>query len=85
MEPVARVEYQQRHLRRIIVNPEALFLFWVTVVINIMTAVVFFDQIVAFFIDVYDRNWGCCVSKKTLKRKNLNEFQMARRFYVSLS
>uniref|UniRef100_A0A0M3IPX6 CACTA en-spm transposon protein n=1 Tax=Ascaris lumbricoides TaxID=6252 RepID=A0A0M3IPX6_ASCLU len=38
MEPITRVEYQQRHLRRVTVNPETVFLFWITIVINVMTA-----------------------------------------------
>lgn len=75
MEPITRVEYQQRHLRRVTVNPETVFLFWITIVINVMTAMVFFDQIVAFFVDIYDRNWGCHVSKKMLNRRNINQLQ----------
>uniref|UniRef100_A0A915BV07 Uncharacterized protein n=1 Tax=Parascaris univalens TaxID=6257 RepID=A0A915BV07_PARUN len=75
MEPITRVEYRQRHLRRVTINLETVFLFWLTIVINIMTVMVFFDQIVAFFVDAYDRNWGCHISQKMLTRRNINQLQ----------
>ncbi|VDK33751.1 unnamed protein product [Anisakis simplex] len=75
MEPISRIEYQQRHLRGLKFNRETIFLFWMSGVVNVITVVVFYDGIVAFFIDVYARNWGCSVSKRILKRKTLSELQ----------